>query len=405
METQELKDFSEQLNRTFEQFKERNDQAIAEMETRNGEVTGETTAALNQTNEELTKLREAMKELEVRIARPTIPTEGEDSPEVALEKRAFDKYLRGGFIPGYEGEFMATPDERRALTSAADGTGGFLTPVDYEGGLIMNAYNLAALRPVCQVGTTSRDTVQMGALSKPTVAWGRAALEISAQDLTAGLRTITIYDLRALTLIAVNTLEDAEANLEQELNDAFSRAIAESEDDAFAVGAGDDSPRGVAAHAGVQALYKPSGVAAALADASNNGIDALISVMYTPKKTYRIGGTWAFNSTTESEIRKLKDGEGRYIWQPGAQLGSPALLLGRPIVNPEGMADIGAGTYPIVFGDFMAGYKIRDRKGVTVQRLVERYAEFHQVGFVITKRVGGDVTLAEAFCPMKIATS
>lgn len=402
---QQLKDFNDSLKRTFEEFKTINDQAMTEMESRNGEATGETRAALERTNDELTELREAMKELEVRINRPVIPSEGEDSPETALEKRAFNKYLRGGFIPDYEGEFAATVEEKRALTSAADGTGGFLTPVDYEGGIIMNAYNLAALRPICQVGTTSRDTVQLGALSKPTVAWGRAALEISAQDLTAGLRTITVYKMQALTLIAVDTLEDAEANLEQELNDAFSRAFAEAEDDAFAVGAGDDSPRGVAAHAGVQALYVASGVAAALADANNNGIDALIDVMHTPKKTYRINGSWAFNSTTEAAIRKLKDGEGRYIWQPGAQLGTPALLLGRPIVNPEGMADIGAGTYPIVFGDFMAGYKIRDRKGITVQRLVERYAELDQVGFKIVKRVGGDVTLAEAFCPMKIASS
>jgi len=67
------------------------------------------------------------------------------------------------------------------------------------------------------------------------------------------------------------------------------------------------------------------------------------------KKTYRANGTWAFNSTTEAVIRKLKDGEGRYLWQPPVQLGAPALLLGKPIVNPEGMPDIAANAYPIVF--------------------------------------------------------
>jgi HK97 family phage major capsid protein len=111
------------------------------------------------------------------------------------------------------------------------------------------------------------------------------------------------------------------------------------------------------------------------------------------------------NSTTEAVVRTLKDGTGRYLWEPGVQPGTPALLLGKPIVNPEGMVDIGANAYPIVFGDFMAGYKIRDRQGVTVQRLIERYAEYDQTGFLIKKRVGGMVTLAEAFAPVKIAAS
>ncbi len=401
--TAELKKFNEDLNRTFEAFKERNDSAIAEMEKRNGDVTGETRAALDKTNEELTSIREAMKDLETRLNRPDISTEGDTDPAKELEKRAFEKYLRYG-LDGDANERWS-PEEKRALTSASDGTGGFLVPIDYEGGIIMNAYNLAELRPICQEGTTSRDTVQLGALSKPTVAWGHAAIAISEQTLTAGKRTITVYKLQALTLVAVDTLEDAEANLEQEINDAFSRALMEAEDDAFAAGAGDNEPRGVVAHADVQALYVASGVAAALSDASNNGLDALTDCMYTPKKTYRRNGSWAFNSTTEAEVRKLKDGEGRYLWQPAVQLDRPPTLLGRPIVNPEGMPDIAANAYPIVFGDFMSGYKIRDRKGMTVQRLIERYAEYDQVGFKVVKRVGGDVVLPEAFCPLKIAAS
>jgi len=405
MDAAQLKKFDEDLKRTFEEFKKRNDQAIVEMETRAGEATGETKEALEKTNTELTSIREALKDLETRLNRPGISSDDPDadSEEKKLETRAFAKYLRLGIENDVAD--LWTPEEKRALTSASDGTGGFLVPIDYEGGIIMNAYNLAELRPICQVGTTGRDTVQMGALSKPTTAWGHAAIAITEQQLTAGLRTITIYKLQSLTLIAVDTLEDAEANLEQELNEGFGRALSEAEDDAFAAGAGDNEPRGIVSNALVQALYKPSGVGDKLSDASHNGVDALTDVLYTPKKTYRRNGSWAFNSLTESEIRKLKDGEGRYIWQPDTQAGKPPNLLGRPIVNPEGMPDIEAGTYPIVFGDFMAGYKIRDRKGMTVQRLVERYAEYDQVGFKVVKRVGGDCVLPEAFAPMKISAS
>ncbi len=408
MNEQERKKFNDDLNIMFDQFKERNDLAIKEAETRGGVATAETRETVDKINKDITDLRGVIKDLEIRSNRPMHDPNGKPalSPEVEIQHRAFDKMVRGGLEDGCREAFILAPDEKRALTSASDGTGGFLVPIDYEGGIIMDAYDAAELRPLCQQGTTGRDTVQMGALSKPSVAWGpKAGIAVDAQTLTAGARILTIYPLSALTLVAVDTLDDAEANLETEINAAFGRAVAEYEDDAFAVGAGDDSPGGVVANTDVQGRYKASGVAAALSDSTHNGMDQLTAVFYGIKKTYRRNSTWAFNSGTEEAIRKLKSGEGDYLWEPNLQVGKPVTLLSRPIVNPEGMPDIGAGTYPIVLGDFMSGYKIRDRKGMTIQRLVERYAEYFQVGFIVRKRVGGMVTLAEAFCPMKIAAS
>ena len=399
----DLKEFNNELNRTFEEFKTRNDQAIEEAEKRSGVATAETQAIVEKVNEDITKIRKSMKDIEVRMSRPGFDPEKKETDEaVEIRKSAFDKWLRHGL----QSEHAAfTPEEKRSLSGTSDGAGGFLVPVEFESGIIMKAYDMAELRGICQVGSTSRDTVQMGALSKPTVAWGRTDIAITTQSLTAGAERITIYPLRAIALVHNDTLEDAEADINSELSDAFSRACAEAEDDAFAVGAGDDSPKGVAADTRVQALYTASGVADALSDASNNGVDALMDVIYTPKKTYGRNGTWAFNSTTEAVIRKLKNGEGDYLWSPPVSEGRPALLLGKPIVNPEGMADIAANAYPVVFGDFMAGYKIRDRKGLSVTRLVERYAEYEQTGFKVVKRVGGQVTLAEAFGCLKIAAS
>ena len=400
----ELKTLHEEVHKTFEALKEHNDNALKEAETRNGESTAETQAQVEKANADLTEIREQMTEIEKKMNRPKMAQNGEPvDEETELREAAFVKFLRYGV--GETGRKMFSPEETRALGGTSDADGGFLIPPSFESGIIMNASELAALRPICQVGSTGRDLVVLGALSTPTVAWGRQSIAVSQQSLDTGGERITIYDLRALTLISNNTLDDSDANIVGEMTDAFGRVIAESEDNAFAVGAGDDSPSGVASDTRVQALYVASGVAAALSDATNNGVDALIDCFYTPKSIYRRNGTWAFNSTTEAVIRKLKDGEGRYLWEPGVQPGTPAMLLGKPIVNPEGMGDIGAGTYPIVFGDFMAGYKIRDRAGVTVQRLVERYAEYDQTGFLIKKRVGGQVTLAEAFCPVKIAAS
>jgi len=403
-EMDELKKLHEEVHKTFETLKEHNDKAIEEAEARGGEATAETRAIVDKANDEITELRKQITELETKMNRPKMDADGKEiDEETEIRESAFIKFLRFG--AGETGREMMTPEEQRALGGTSDADGGFLIPPSFESGIIMNAYDLAALRPICNVGSTGRDVVVLGALSKPTVAWGRQSIEVTAQDLTTGGERITIYDCRALTLIANNTLDDSDADIVGEMTAAFGRALAEAEDDAFAAGAGDDSPQGVVGDSRVQALYVASGIADALSNATNNGVDALIDCFYTPMSIYRRNGHWAFNSTTEAVIRKLKDGEGQYLWEPAVQAGQPATLLGKPIVNPEGMPDIGANAYPIVFGDFNAGYKIRDRAGVSVQRLVERYAEYDQTGFLIKKRVGGQVTLAEAFCPVKIAAS
>lgn len=404
-DTAKLKDLQEEISKTFEEFKTHNDKALKEAEERGGTATAETREMVDKTNDAITEMRKQMEDLEKKLNRPKIDTKTgkEIDPDVELRKAAFEKLIRYGV--GETGQAMFSPDEKRALAGTSDADGGYLIPVDFESDIIMNAYNMAEMRPVCQVGTTGRDTVMLGALSKPSVAWGRQSIAVTQQSLDTGGERISIFDLRALTLIANNTLDDAEANVIGEITDAFAMAVAEAEDNAFAAGAGDDSPKGVAADTRVQANYTASGVTAALSDATNNGIDALIGCFYTPKKTYRANGTWAFNSTTESVVRKLKDGDGQYLWQPAVGAGAPATLLGKPVINPEGLPDIGANAFPIIFGDFRAGYKIRDRAGLTVQRLAERYAEYDQTGFLIKKRVGGQVTLAEAFACVKIAAS
>ena len=213
-----------------------------------------------------------------------------------------------------------------------------------------------------------------------------------------------VFFLTALTAISIDTLDDAAADIVGEMSGGFGMAIAEAEDDAIAVGPGDDSPSGIASDLTVQANYVPSGVADALFDATNNGTDAMVLTQYKIKKTYRRNASWGMNSSTESVVRTLKNGTGDYIWQPSLQIGTPPTFDGYRIVNPEGLADIGAGTFPMIFGDFKQ-YKIRDRSGMSVQRLVEKYAEYAQIGFLIRRRMGGMLVLPEAFSCLKIATS
>lgn len=398
----EIKELLEAINKATTELRSYVDRELEEVR-KAGAASEATKAAVEKANADITELRKQYDEAVKAAQRPTHGDQRDKSHhEIELRKSAYLKYLRYGH--GETGRAHFTADELRALSQASDSDGGFLVPTDWESEVLMQAYNEAQVRPVAQVGSTGRDTVQMPALGKPVIGWGKTNVAVSPQDLGAGAERIEIFPLRALVLIHNDTLDDADADVWGELQMAFASAVAEAEDDAFIAGPGHESPQGVMAHSGVQARYKASGVAAALTDSTHNGIDVLIDALYSLKTTYRRNATWAFNSATEAVIRKIKDGDGQYLWQPPVQAGAPALLLGRPIINPEGMPDIAANAFPIVVGDFR-NYKIRDRRGITIQRLVERYAEYDQTGFIVKRRTGGQCVMAEAFTPIKIAVS
>ena len=313
-----------------------------------------------------------------------------------LELRSFDRFIRVG-APNMEAS------EVRALSSSSDSDGSFLIPTAFESEIIMTASNAAVLRGLCNVAPTGRDSVQLSALSRPVVAWGTRNLAVTAQELEAGGERIDIFDLRALTLVANNTLDDAVADVWGEIRAAFGQAVAEDEDAAIIGGSGSQSPQGILADSRVLANVVNTGVAGALSDGtvSNNGIDPLITMLHALKQSYRSNSTWLMNSRTEGEVRKLKNTQGDPLWQPSAQIGSPNLLLGRPIANPESMADVAADSFSIALGDLRQGYKLRDRMGLTVKRLDEKYAEYDQTGFIVKKRLGGQVVLPEAFQVLK----
>lgn len=365
-----------------------------------GDVT--TRESIEKANTQIGELRALYDSLMVAANRPAgFADPAQEDPEKLLLRAAFEKFVRYG--AGENAAVQMSVEEKRALANSSDSDGGFLVPVDFENTVIMNAYNESAIRPVVGARPTSRDTVFLPALAKPKVAWGVTGLALTPQELEAGGHTIQIFDLKALTLIHNNTLEDAEADIWGELSMAFSDAIAEAEDDAFAIGAGDKSPQGILTNAAVAANSTLTGVANGLNDATHNGVDVLIQALYKLKATYRRNATFAFNSTVEGQVRQFKDSNGQYLWQPPVQAGDPATLLGKPVINPEGLPDADTdGLLPIVIGDFKRGYRIRDRSGVAVQRLTERYAEYDQTGFIVKRRTGGQVVLSEAFQVVKV---
>ncbi len=129
--------------------------------------------------------------------------------------------------------------------------------------------------------------------------------------------------------------------------------------------------------------------------------DKLIDLVYAVKSGYRGNGTFVFNRATQAVIRKMKDGDGNYLWQPAAKAGDASTLMGFPVAESEDMPDIATDSYSVAFGDFRRGYLIVDRVGIRVLR--DPYSSKPYVLFYTTKRVGGGVQDFDAIKLLKFA--
>ena len=147
--------------------------------------------------------------------------------------------------------------------------------------------------------------------------------------------------------------------------------------------------------------YIATGVAGAF-PASNPG-DKLLDLIYAAKAPYRANGTFVMNRGTQSVIRKMKDGQGNYLWQPAAKAGETPSLMGYPVAEAEEMPDIAASSLSVAFGDFSRGYLIVDRAGIRVLR--DPYSSKPYVLFYTTKRVGGGVQDFDAIKLLKFSVS
>ena len=184
-------------------------------------------------------------------------------------------------------------------------------------------------------------------------------------------------------------------------------AFAQQEGAAFVTGDGTNKPTGFlhvtqvadASWSWGNLGYLATGVSGALP--TTNPSDILVDLVYALKAGYRQNASWVMNRKTQAALRKLKDSDGNYIWQPAATASGQATLMGFPLVEAEDMPDIGAGATPIAFGDFRRGYLVVDRMGVNVLR--DPFSAKPYVLFYTTNRVGGGVQNFDAIKLLKFA--
>lgn len=279
---------------------------------------------------------------------------------------------------------------QNALQVGTDSEGGYLVPDEFEQTLIQALEEQNIFRQYAKVITTSSGDRKIPVVaSKGSASWVDEEGVIPESDDAFGQVSIGAYKLATMLKVSEELLNDSVFNLESYIATEFARRIGVKEEESFFIGDGTGKPVGIFAAAGGAEL----GVTTASATAIT--LDEIMDLFYSLKTPYRKNATFMMNDATVKAIRKLKDNNNQYLWQPSVTAGTPDTILNRPIVTSAYVPAIAAGNKTIAFGDF-GYYWIADRQGRSFKRLNELFAATGQVGFMATERVDGKLILPEA---------
>ena len=281
------------------------------------------------------------------------------------------------------------------LQEGNDSSGGYLVPDEYDARLIQGLTDENILRKLGTVIKTSGQHKINIAGTKPAAAWVDEGEPLSFGDATFNQINLDAHKLHVAVKVTEELLYDNAFGLENYLIDQFAKALANAEEDAFLNGNGEGKPLGIFTTTG--------GGEVAVTTASSTAItyDEIVNLVYSLKRPYRKNAKFILNDQTIATLRKLKDGNGQYIWQPALQAGEPDRLLGYEVLTSAYVPTIAAGAPVIAFGDF-SYYNIGDRGVRSFAELKELFAGNGMIGFVAKERVDGKLVLPEAVKILKI---
>ncbi len=336
------------------------------------------------------KLQDRLDKLEAKLNRPG--TGADDvKAAVALEKKAFEGFLR-------RGRESLSADEVKTLRMSDDTQGGYLAQEDFVAQVDKNIVQFSPVRQAARVGQTGSGAVIIPRrLGRPTANWIGETETRTETESTYGQVEVPVDEMSCFVDVSNKLIEDAAVDIGAEIAFDVSEEFGRLEGQSFVSGNGVKKPLGIMADPNV--LYTPAGHATLIQ------ADGLIDLFYSLAPFYRQRGTFMCNGTTLAAIRKLKDSQGRYLWEPGLAVGSPETILGRPVVEAVDVDSIAANAYPVAFGDFSSAFRIYDRVGLSLMRDPFTQATLGVTRFHARKRVGARVVRAEAIRKLKIATS
>lgn len=332
--------------------------------------------------EELKALKDDMKVIKAKLNRPHAANNNHPAGQNDNdEKKAFAAFVRTG-----------DASEVKALAYAAPSTGGILAPETVATSILEKLAEFSPIRGIAQSISMSGPLLQLPRLvSEVTVGEVGETAPRPESGTTFDQIDLKAFEMAVTVPVTRILLEDAQIDLSSYLANHVARRFGQNEASWFVTGNGTTQAEGVLTSADVGVF---EGEVAA---------DDLIDLFYNIKTAYAANGSWLMNRKTMATVRKLKDTDGSYLWQPSLAAGQPPSLLGRPVYEGVDMPNIAAGATPIVFGDFAAGYVIADRVGFEISRDDYTGADNGIVKLRARRRVGGRVIMGEALTKLKVA--
>jgi HK97 family phage major capsid protein len=240
---------------------------------------------------------------------------------------------------------------------------------------------------LCTVIRTSSGTTDIPTVaSRGAAAWDAESAAYEESDDVFGQVTLAARKMTRIIKVTDELLADSQFPLPAYLAGSFGKSFGDLEETAFVAGTGTTQPDGIVPGSTVGVVA--AGQAAITAD-------ELFDLYHSPISGYRKNGTFMTADLTVKAVRKLKDGNGQYLWEPGLKVSQPSTLLGRPLLTAADMPAMTTGLRSVIFGDF-SYYWIADRGVPVFKRLDELYAASGQVGFAGSRRVDGVLTIATA---------
>ncbi len=296
-----------------------------------------------------------------------------------------------------------TAEEYKTLQVGVEADGGFLVPSDTSGRIVTRIFELSPIRPISNVQPISSDRLEgIADIDEAGDGWvGETEARPDTKTPQIGKYEIPAHEQYAQPKATQKLLDDAAVNVESWLSRKVGDRFARREGAAFVIGNGVAQPRGFAAYPTAATAdatrvwgtleHINTGVNGAFAAA--NPADILFDLEGSFKSGYLANARIVTRRQVITLVRKFKDGQGQYLWQPGLQAGKPAQLIGYPLVMAEDMPAVATGSLSLAMGDFNEGYQIVDRLGVRVLR--DPYTDKPYIKFYTIRRVGGAVVQFE----------
>jgi HK97 family phage major capsid protein len=332
---------------------------------------------------------QAMEAMEAEMKKP-LNTPLTEKPMGAEDKkpktgRASDEYKKG-MLTALRSNFKQITN---VMSEGVDADGGYLVPEEYDSRLIEALTDENIIRGLATIITTSGDHKINIASTAPAAAWIEEGGALSFGDATFDQILLDAHKLHVAIKVTEELLYDNAFNLESYIIKKFGEALANAEEDAFLNGDGNGKPLGIFAATGGGHVANTVNTLKA---------DDIIDLVYALKRAYRKKGTFIINDKLIATIRKFKDGNGAYLWQPSTQAGEPNILCGYPVRTSQFAPE-----NAIAFGD-ISYYNIGDRGTRSFAELRELFAGNGMIGFVAKERVDGKLILPEAVQILKIGS-